>query len=180
MSIKKLCAAVVLLALLVGCQNQALSKDTSIIYTQIKDCVEQVNNDNAAFSELLCPAIGEHQLGIKQQSPQYFTITLTATDISASSELETYTLEAPMEPGKAIEWHLVNNKPKFMIFRVKVQTEKGSMNEMLTLNLVTKDRICPLASVATNTTPQANEKVRDLIRANFNDTKECPASALSI
>lgn len=169
-----------LLTLLVGCQNHAAAPNTAIVYTQIKDCTEQIENDNAAFSELLCPSIGNVDVGIKQQSPQYFIVTLTAAGLSASSELEAYTLEAPMEPGKAIEWHLIDNKPKFMVFRVKVQAENDSVNEMLTLNLVTKDRICPLASVSTKTTPQANEKIRDLIKTKFHSTQECPATALTM
>jgi len=168
------------LTLLVGCQNQAASQSTSIVYTQIKDCTEQIENDNAAFSELLCPSIGNSKVEIKQQSPQYFIVTLKAGELSASSELEAYTQELPMEPGKAIEWHLIDNKPKFMVFRVKVQTENDAAKEMLTLNLVTQDRICPLVSVATKTTPQANEKIRDLIKTKFHETQECPATALII
>jgi hypothetical protein len=168
------------LTLLVGCQNQAASQSTSIVYTQIKDCTEQIENNNAAFSELLCPSIGRTKVEIKQQSPQYFIVTLTTEDLSVSSELEAYTLEAAMEPGKAIEWHLIDSKPKFMVFRVKIQKENDEVNEMLTLNLVTKDRICPLASVATKTTPQANEKTRDLIKTKFHEVQECPAAALTL
>lgn len=180
MNINATCKAMLFLTLLVGCQNHAASQGTSIVYTQIKDCKEQVENDNAAFSELLCPSIGDYKVTIKQQSPQYFIVTLATAELSASSELETYTLEAPMEPGKAIEWHLLDKKPKFMVFRVKVQKDNNDVNELLTLNLVTKDRICPLASVATKTTPQANEKVRELIKTKFLETQECPTTALTM
>jgi len=180
MNINATCKVILFLTLLVGCQNQAASQSAAIVYTQVKDCTEQIENDNAAFSELLCPSIGNFKVGIKQQSPQYFIVTLTAAELSASSELEAYTVEAPMEPGKAVEWHLIDGKPKFMVFRVKVQQESDAVNEMLTLNLVTKDRICPLASVATKTTPQANEKIRDLIKTKFHETQECPATALII
>jgi len=177
---KKLYKTVLLLSLLVGCQNQAASKDTSVVYTHLKDCKEQIENDNAAFSELLCPQIGNYKVKIQQQSPQYFTVTLSNKSSSASSELETYTLEAPMEPGKAIEWHLINNKPVFMVFRVNVQSDTGNSNEMLTLNLVTDNRICALASVATKNTPNANAKVRDLIKTKFLNITECPTAILSI
>ena len=174
------CRTMLFLTLLVGCQNHAASQGASIVYTQIKDCKEQVENDNAAFSELLCTSIGDFGVTIKQQSPQYFTVTLTAAELSASSELEAYTLEAPMEPGKVIEWHVLDKKPKFMVFRVKVQKENDDVSELLTLNLVTKDRICPLASIATKTTPQANEKIRDLIKTKFLETQECPITALAL
>lgn len=180
MSLKKTASTILLCGLLTHHHSYATIQNTTIVYTQIKDCTEKIENENAAFSELLCQPIGKHTVEIKQQSPQYFIITLTAAELSAASELETYTLEAPMEPGKAIEWHLIDNKPKFMVFRVKTQTAKGNVNEMLTLNLVTDNRICALASIATKNVPNANEKVRDLIKTKFNEVKECPTSALTI
>lgn len=180
MSLKKTASTILLCGWLTHHHSYATIQNTTIVYTQIKDCTEQIENDNAAFSELLCPPIGKHKVEIKQQSPQYFIVTLTTAELSASSELETYTLETPMEPGRAIEWHLIDNKPKFMVFRLKAQTEKGDVNEILTLNLVTDNRICALASIATKKTPNANEKIRDLIKTKFNEAKECPTSTLTI
>lgn len=159
---------------LLACQSRA---DT-ISYSTLADCKEQVDNDNAAFSELRCKSVGAYQLAIKQQSPQYFTITLSADGKSASSELETITQELPMEPGKAIEWHSNGKQPRFMIFRLKAEIEGNAMKEYLTLSLVTATRICPLASIATAKNPNANQKARDLIAEKFAAVNECPAEII--
>lgn len=166
------CAFVFLLA----CQSHA----TTISYSTIADCKEQIDNDNAAFSELHCKPVGAYQLDIKQQSPQYFTITLTADGKSVSSELETLTQELPMEPGKAIEWHSIDRQPKFMIFRLKAQLDDSAMKEYLTLNLVTAKRICPLASIETAKNPNVNQKARDLIAEKFSVMNDCPAEILRL
>lgn len=160
--------------LLLACQSQA---DT-ISYSTIADCKEQVDNGNAAFSELHCKPVGAHQLNIKHQSPQYFIITLTANGKSVSSELETITQELPMEPGKIIEWHSIDKQPKFMIFRLKAQLDGPAMKEYLTLSLVTAERICPLASIETAKNPNANQQARDLIAERFSAVKDCPGGPI--
>lgn len=162
--------------LLLACQSQA----ATISYSALADCKEQVENENAAFSELHCKPVGVYQLDIKQQSPQYFTITLSADGKSTSSELETITQELPMEPGKAIEWHSIDKQPKFMIFRLKAQAEGDLMKEYLTLSLVTAKRICPLASIETAKNPNANQKARDLIVEKFSALSECPTEIVRL
>ncbi len=49
----------------------------------------------------------------------------------------------------AIEWHLVNNKPKYMIFRLSWGTENEpfKMRQYLVVNLMTDNDICPLATI---------------------------------
>ncbi len=163
------CACLSLLA----CQTQAVS----IVYSTIGECREKIENVNAAFSELACKSVGNYQVDIKQQSPQYFTITVAAKGTSASSELETITQELPMEPGKVIEWHLVDKQPKFMIFRLKMQVGQV-MTEYLTLSLVTLDRICPIATIETAKNPNSNQKARDLITEKFSALAECPTSVV--
>ena len=161
---------------LLACQSQA----ATISYSTISECKEQVDNDNAAFSELHCKPVGTYQLDIKQQSPQYFTITLSTDGKSASSELESITQELPMEPGKVIEWHSNGKQPKFMVFRLKAEVEGSAMAEYLTLSLVTPTRICPLASIATAKNPNANQKARDLIAEKFSAVSDCPAEIIRL
>jgi hypothetical protein len=85
-----------------------------------------------------------------------------------------------MEPGKTIEWHLTDNQPKFMIFRIKAQASDGLMKEYLSLSLVTTKRICPIASINTAKNPTANQKVRELITEKFSTLTECPESLLQL
>lgn len=80
-----------------------------------------------------------------------------------------------MEPGKAIEWHLTDGTPRFMIFRIFVQEENQIINEQLTLSLVTAERICPVASVSIKNNPKANEKMRSLISEKYKDIESCPS-----
>lgn len=167
-------------AFLFACQSQAAPKSDAVVYTPVADCKEQIANDNAAFSELRCKPVGTYQLDIKQQSPQYFTILLSTKNSSSSSELETFTKEAPMEPGKTIEWHLKNGEPKFMVFRLKAEADGGVLKEYLTVNLVTAKRICPLASIETSKNPNANQKARDLIAEKFAATAECPSDIIKL
>ena len=103
---KKITPHFLLLLSLLGWQSNA--SPTSITYTTIGACVEQVENDNAAFSRLQCPSVAGFALNITQQSPQYFTVLLNNNGAVAASELATYSHELPMEPGQAIEWHVVD------------------------------------------------------------------------
>lgn len=175
---RKILSLCIALTVLFSCQSNAVAN--KIVYTTVKNCAETVANDNAAFSELDCGALGGSTLKIKQQSPQYFTLLLNTAGAIATSELETYTAEAPMEPGKVIEWHLSDNQPRFMVFRISFQQDAGKMTQLLTLNLVAKDRICPLASIDTAKMPKANEKMHELIKTDFANAKECPQSILAI
>jgi hypothetical protein len=163
---------------LMACQTQAAPQVATIVYSTVSDCKETIQNDNAAYSELRCKPIGAYQLDIKQQSPQYFTISVGANGKTASSELETVTKELPMEPGKVIEWHLIGTELKYMIFRIKAQTGGTTMKELLTVSLVTEKRICPIASIEVTKNPNANKKARDLLTENFAALKECPAEVL--
>ena len=157
----------------IGCQS--IAAPTSITYTKIADCTEQIENENAAFSESKCNSIGPYALNITQQSPLYFNIILSRDGKSITSELDTFSQEEPMEPGKAIEWHVTGETPKFMIFRIFVLQENSTSHEQLTISLVTEDRICPIASVNVNGTPKANEKVRSLISERYQNLAACPA-----
>jgi hypothetical protein len=163
---------------LMACQTQAAPQATTIVYSTVGDCKETIKNDNAAFSELHCKPVGAYQVDIKQQSPQYFTVTVGANGKSASSELETITKELPMEPGKVIEWHLSGTELKYMIFRIKTQTDGGSTKEFLTVNLITEKRICPIASIDVSKNSNANQKARDLLTEKFSAIKECPADVI--
>lgn len=158
---------------LLGCQSVAAP--TSITYTKIESCIEQIENENAAFSELQCSNIGEYSLNITQQSPLYFNVILSHKGKTASSELDTFSYELPIEPGKAIEWHLTEGTPRFMIFRIFVQEENQIINEQLTLSLVADERICPVVSVSIKNNPNANEIIRSLISAKYKDIKSCPS-----
>ena len=171
---KKITPHFLLLLSLLGCESNA--SPTSITYTKIGACVEQVENDNAAFSRLQCPSVAGFALNITQQSPQYFTVLLNNNGAVAASELATYSHELPMEPGQAIEWHVVDGVPRFMVFRLHVQSAEAENKpqEILTLNLVQKDRICPLASIDVKKTPKANEAIRALIASKYKDVKDCP------
>lgn len=153
----------------------AATSPTSIQYSKLADCTEQQSNDNAAVSELSCQPVGRYPLHIRQQSPQYFSIELTANGQRLRSELEAFSQELPMEPGKTLEWHLNQQQPKFLIFRLKVQHSPQRLTEYLTLNLVTDSRICPLARIETAKNRQANQLARDLLSTQFAQVTACPA-----
>lgn len=143
------------------------------VYTRISECKEVVENSNAAFSELSCANVGGMALTISIQKPTYFIVNLG----EASSEFEVLSGELPLEVGTAIEWPLVDGRPRYMIFRLKWGTEEDPFNikERLVVSYVSKDRICPLATVD-GSRAHANEKARALISEKFSSIKECPAS----
>lgn len=145
-------------------------------YTHLKNCKEQIENDNAAFSELLCPKIGSYSILIKTQSPQFITISLNNAGRSLATNFNPVTKELPIEYGKAIEWHLENKEPKYMIFRLAWGTpsEPFVMTERLVINLVSSDKICPLATINTKAVKNANQMARDLLVSELSKVTSCP------
>ena len=169
-----------ILLLIVSCNSSGSSIDEAIQYTHIKDCKERIENDNAAFSELLCPKIGSYDVLIKRQSPQFITISLNAAGKSLATNFDPLTQGLPIEHGSAIEWRLVNKQPKYMIFRLAWGTASAPfvMTERLLVNLVSNDRICPLASVDTKAIKNANQMARDLLRTDLAKIDACPKAVL--
>jgi len=151
-------------------------------YTFLKDCKDNTNHDNAAFTELSCNPLSEYKVNITEQSPQYFNIILSKDDYKVSSDFTTVSNENPVEAGKAIEWHLVNNIPKYMIFRISWGTteEPFNMRQYLVVNLVTDKEICALATVDVKNNKNANQKARDLIATKFKQTTSCPATVVAL
>lgn len=162
------------LGLMLGtCYCQAGGNDLQLSYTQLKECKETVQNDNAAFSELKCKPIGKYAVRINQAGAEYFGIALAQGGQTITSDFERFPAMRPV--GQAIEWHSRAGQPIFMVFRISFD-EAGASQEVLTLNLVTPKSICPLASVATSKNPQANQQVRDLMTGQFAQVTTCPAS----
>lgn len=172
--------APLILSLMVACSSTASAIDETIQYTYLKDCKEQIENDNAAFSELLCPKIGSYDVLIKKQSPQFITISLNAPGKSLATNFDPLTQDLPIEHGSAIEWRLVNKQPKYMIFRLAWGTASAPfiMTERLVINLVGNDRICPLVSIDTKAIKNANQMARDLLKAKLSTIDICPKSVL--
>lgn len=168
-----------ILLLIVSCNSNGMAADEKPQYTHLKDCKEQIENDNAAFSELLCPKIGSYSILIKLQSPQFITISLNSTSRSLATDFNPITKELPIEHGKVIEWHLENKEPKYMIFRLAWGTasEPFVMTERLVINLVTSDRICPMATINTKAVKNANQMARDLLASELSKITSCPKSA---
>ena len=169
-----------ILLLIVSCNSNGSALDEKTQYTHLKDCKEQIENDNAAFSELLCPKIGSYDVFIKKQSPQFITIFLNTSDRSVATNFHPVTKELPIEHGKAIEWHLENKEPKYMIFRLAWGTasEPFAMTERLVINLVGNDKICPLATINTKAFKNANQMARDLLGSELSKINSCPKSIL--
>lgn len=165
-----------ILLLIASCNTNGSAVDEKTQYTHIKDCKEQIENDNAAFSELLCPKIGSYSIIIKKQSPQFITIFLKNADHTLATNFNPVTNELPIEHGKAIEWHLENREPKYMIFRLAWGTpsEPFVMTERLVINLITKDKICPLATINTKAIKNANQTARDLLGSELSKITSCP------
>jgi hypothetical protein len=166
--------------LMVGCINNVYSQSEKIIYTHIKHCVEQVDNDDAAFSNLRCKEVDGYNVHIRSQSPQYYIIQIVGNGIDASSALDTYTHEKPMAPGNAIEWHFVGSIPKFMVFRMRTESSEGETKELLTLNLVQADRICPVASIDARRVKNANARAHELIASTFSEIQTCPEKIMEL
>ncbi|MBI3561135.1 MAG: hypothetical protein HY080_05395 [Gammaproteobacteria bacterium] len=169
-----------LLFLLVSCNSHG-AVDEDIQYTHLRDCKERIENVNAAFSELVCPKIGAYDVIIKKQSPQFITIVLNADHHEIASNFVLLTNELPIEYGKTIEWHLKNKSPKYLVFRLAWGTEAKpfEMVERLVINLVSKDKICPIAMVNTKTVKNANQKIRDLLETELSTISSCPTSIQS-
>jgi len=146
-------------------------------YTFIKDCKDKINNDNAAFTELSCFPLGKYKVDITAQSPQFYNIHLTKGAEKISTDFTVVTNDNPVEAGKAIEWHLHNNEPKYMIFRLSWGTdaEPFKMKQHLVLNLITSKEICSLATVDVKKNKNANQKVRELMLNKFSKITDCPA-----
>ncbi|WP_308364838.1 MULTISPECIES: hypothetical protein [unclassified Microbulbifer] len=168
-----------------ACNSEAdnrTPKDTlQTSYTRIDSCKETVQNDNAAFSILDCGKVGEHDLHITVQSPTIFTVRLKKDSAEAMSEFEELSGDLPLETGPVLEWYSDNHQPRFMVFRVSWGTddEPFQMDERLVISYITKDRICPLATVQVKSNKNANEKTRELIYDKFLSTTECPKTVLS-
>ena len=163
-----------------SCYSIGGAVDEKIQYTYLKECKEKIENENAAFSELHCPKIGAYDVIIKKQSPQFFTIYLNMSSRSIATDFDSITNELPIEYGKAIEWHMEKKEPKYLIFRLAWGTiaEPHTMTERLIINLVSNDKICPLAVINSKTVKNANQKVRDLLSSELSKIHSCPKEVL--
>ena len=172
---KKIVYTMSILFFTTACESNEELVNDSVVYTKISDCVEQVKNDNAAFSHLKCKGVGTHALNITVQEPVYFTLGLKKGTVEALSEFEEISGELPLETGPVIEWHLRGDNPRFMIYRVSWGTDDPfTMKEYLVLSYVAGTRICPLAKVDMTENKHANEKVRELLNSKFLSVKSCP------
>ncbi len=147
-----------------------------IKFTFLKECKDKTGNADAAFSESACPDLAGYRVEISEQSPRYFNIHLIKNNKRISSDFTMVTGENPLEPGKAIEWHLYDNKPKFMVFRLSWGTEDQpfEMQARLVINLVTEDEICVIDQVEVARVKNANQVARDLISRKYKGLAGCP------
>jgi hypothetical protein len=172
---------------------QAGATGVQISYTKIHECQEQIENPNAAFSQLQCKNIGKAAVSISIQAPQFFNLSVTQNGVTATSEWDLLTGEQPMEPGKTLEWHVQQGEPRFLVFRLRYnnadaaakqsatpQQQTPQQQEVLTVNWVHQNRICILAAINTAKNPHANQIARDLINTTFNRITTCPADWLRI
>lgn len=166
------------LLLLCACNSGAEPSAQQIVYTKIADCRETVENENAAFSILDCGKVGSFTVSISQQSPVYFTVQLESEGKKQLTDFESLSGELPLEPGKAMEWHLYDDKPRFLIFRLAWGTEQEPhvYAQRLVLNYVAGDEICPVAIVDIKNNPDANQRARDLLADKYVNLKGCPDS----
>lgn len=176
---KKIPLYLLLAGIIISVLAPALSY-SDVQYTFLKDCKDIVNNDNAAFSELSCPSIAGYQVSVTEQSPQFFNIILSKAGQSITSDFTFVSKDNPIAAGKAIEWHVNNNAPEFMIFRLSwgSNNEPFKMNEHLVVNLVTDKNICVLATIDVKKNKKSNQKARDLVAGKFKNMKNCPRSVL--
>jgi len=167
---KRIVYALMLLSITTACKSKE-----GILYTRISECIDNIENKNAAFSNLKCNKIGSYELNITVQEPVYFTVELKKSTLEVRSEFEELSGELPLETGPKIEWHLSNGEPRFMVYSVSWGTEEApfTMTEYLTINYVAHDRICPIAKVNMKDQEKANEKVRELIGNRFSSLKAC-------
>jgi hypothetical protein len=155
----------------------AAQQDLKMVYTKISECQETVENENAAFSELMCKSIGGKEVRINQVGADYFGISLAQGAQKISTDFSAF--PAAMPEGKVIEWHSRAGVPLFMVFRISY--EDGALHkEVLTVNRVTDKSICTIAAVDVKKTPNANQKVRDLIRVKLSDPPQCPAAIIRL
>ncbi len=175
---------ITIVALSSTCYSSDNQESTQLapIYTFIKDCKDTTDNDYAAFTELTCAPIKGFNIEITHQPPQFFNIHLIKDSTELSTDFIAVTNENPLEPGKAIEWHVENDQPRFMIFRLSWGTEESplDMREYLVLNYVNKTDICSIATVNVKTNKNANQKVRDMMLEKFQEIKSCPETILKI
>jgi len=159
-------------------QSSAESSAPLIVYTKIADCKETVENENAAFSVLDCGKVGASSVTISQQSPIYFTVQLESGVKKRMTDFESLSGELPLEPGAALEWHLYDGAPRFLIFRLGWGTEQDphAFRQRLVLNYVADDAICPVATVDVKNNPDANQKARDLLVEKYSSLKMCPTT----
>lgn len=164
------------LVFLTSCGSDAEQADMNISYTHLKDCTEQVDNVNAAFSVLKCPKVGDYQLSISQQSPVFFTVQLQKGKHVVTTDFESLSGELPLDPGKALEWHLKNAEPHLLVFRLGwgTEAEPFAFKQHLVINYVGKDSICPLATIDVKKNADANQKARDLVAGQFKNVNACP------
>lgn len=169
--------SVSILLLLVSCNSNG-GVEKPVQYSYIKDCKEKIDNNNAAFSELLCAKIGSYDVIIKSVGIEFMSIILQGNGKSLATDSDDLTKDLPFTPGrmKVIEWHLENNEPKYMIFRLAWGTpsEPFVVTERLVINLVGSDRICPLAIINTKAAKNANQMARDLLAAELSKVTSCP------
>ena len=178
---KKIPLYLLLIGIIISVLAPALSF-SDVQHTFLKDCKDKVNNENAAFSEISCPTIADDQVSVTEQSPQYFNIMLSKSGQSLTSDFTLVSKDNPIEAGKDIEWHINNNIPEFMIFRLSwgSNNEPFKMKEHLVVNLVTDKNICVIATIDVKKNKKSNQKARDLISGKFKDMGSCPASVLAL
>ncbi len=166
-----------MLALLTACDSGAEAAPPVIHYTHLKDCAETVANDNAAVSILDCPKVGSYDLRTTHQSPTFFTVHLKRGEEELTTDFPALSGELPLEPGKVLEWHLVQGEPRFLIFRLGwgTEAEPAAVNQYLVLSYVAKDVVCPLATVDAKQA-NANQKARDLLAGRYASVAACPAA----
>ncbi len=151
-------------------------------YTFIKDCKDTGAHENAAFTRLHCTSIGGYQVIITKQSPLYFNIFLIKDKIKVGTDFTIVSHERPIEVGKAIEWHFMNNKPKYMIVRLSwgPKSNPFEMRQYLIVNLISNNKICALATISVSNNKNANQKARNLIIGRFQKIVNCPTKMVAL
>ena len=166
-----------LLSLAAPCISGERTVDgADIEYTFLKECKDIVNNADAAYGEFVCGDVAGYQVKVSEQNPIYFNVLLLKDNKKISSDFAVVTNDNPVEPGHAIEWHLYDNKPKFMIFRLSWGTKDKpfEMKQYLVVNLVTENRICVIDKVVVDEVNDANEVARELIAEKYRGILACP------
>lgn len=167
------------LVFVVPCHSEIQQgSDTAIKYTFIKECKEEVNNINAAYSERSCPDLAGYRVAISAQEPLYFTIRLAKNGKEVSTDFTAVTDDTPITPGNAIEWHLDNNIARFMIFRLSWGRAEApfEMQQYLVINLITDEEICVIDKVPVARVTNANQFARALIASKYKTLTTCPGA----